>query len=184
MNDDSMNDDSMSSSELEVLSENADQFLNDLLLLEKIANQFGEDFSHLYAEICTLHEILTDKDLEHIEKKTIQLHSISGLVMLGRALETIQSIRNRYKREVNYTFSTEDRDSIHFLLNNIGRHYFLQVTLVSEFSYLSEKFIDGVKERLAFLLSSNFEDIKKRFKTVEYNKTKVKRSEMSIETIH
>jgi hypothetical protein len=157
------------------------QFLADLDMIYQIALQFGGDFAHLYAEICNLYGILDKKDLDDPVKALLQIHCTGIIETTAKALEEAKVLQEECALCYTSCFVEPDKYFYIFnLLKSLKTYYLSLVDLIYEKRYLNDEFIKAINERLAFIISEPFEDLRKRFKVVESSN----QTESTFETLH
>ena len=137
-----------------------------------IANEFGKDVSYIFSQLCQAYEIENEKDLEDPFKFTIQLTSTYLLNIIAHSLkqceillDIIGEARDENKEIINlpgtfYYF-------IPIVIQNIFASYCVLINYMFRAQYMSEEFITETRFRLNFMISPEFEDMRRKFKVVE-----------------
>lgn len=161
-----MTDKAITLPDITISIERLEQFKSDLEMLDKIANQFGGDVSHLFAEICLIYDIMSPEALENEAKRLIRGYCLSIMGNLNHAMEEVKHLRSNVTYE-EMIMQGHEYFQIYGMLRNLRSEYVSILGLINEKKYFTKEMLDSVMERLRFLYDIEFEELKGRFKVVE-----------------
>lgn len=155
---------------------NIESFKNYVQLISNISNSCGSDLSLLFAESFRLYKI-QDDSISHqsFKNKMITDFCTEALAHLSLAMkqsEKLLDIINRYdiNKEINLEIKGKDYYFIIMVLNNLFYYYTTIVNFITNKRYLNIEFIKSISERLTFIVSEEFEIMRRIFKVIEcYN---------------
>lgn len=155
---------------------NLESLINYTRVVRDISDSCGRDLALLFAELYKLYEIGIDNILPNPQNmfintmitdfctEAIALLSLA-LSQSEKLLEILNSDKDRNNLEIeitgnNYCF-------IVIILKNLFYYYSTIVNFITSKRYLNSDFISSISERLAFIVSNEFESIRRMFKVVE-----------------
>lgn len=153
--------------DIQVTEDKMEQFLLDLQMVKKITSQFGQDISHLFGEICLLYEITGPEDLTAPPKGLIRTLCVFALNSLAQGLNQTNDLIAAHENSTEATLTSTDYDKVYEVLKTILSSYVGIIQIVILKRYLSPEFLASIHERLQFLLCTEFEELRARFKVVE-----------------
>lgn len=146
---------------------NVEDYQLKLKRISEIAKQFGGDITHLAAELYVLFnsELIPNAHIQQIA--TLALGKIScALLQIPDIEDKIEnSIKN--KEELNVEITGNDYCFIVVMLNDLLLSYLSMVNFIYIKNYLNDEFLNAIRDRLNFLLSHSYEDLRQTFKTVQ-----------------
>lgn len=170
--------------------ESIEEWIQTFYVLKNICDQFGSDMTSIFAELTILHEIKELSDIKDEEKEAIRLTYliIRGLLThaMNQAQQNIDFLQTSLNNE-HIMKATEINGSgyyfIPIILNNLLSSYTTLICFMMKKVYLNSQFIDSIRERVMFLVSPEFEEIRMKFKVAECWDIKRKSEENKI-TLH
>lgn len=154
-----------------ITEEEVGNYLADLGMIKQICVQFGADIASLLTQTNDLNALLelADKPSEHDIEKIKQLTYLNELLSsykrtIDEADKAMSTLTDN-SSEVHILRSSE-LSNIRISLASLFGEYTSALSMIITKKILNEQFIDTIKERLAFILCSNFEQLRSRFKCV------------------
>ena len=150
-----------------------ESFLNYTKLINHISASCGSDLALLFAESYKLYEIDEDTIIHHdIKNKFIIDFCTEALAHLSLALNQSEKLLQKINsydlnEEVNLEISGNDYCFIVMILNNLFYYYTTIVNFILNKQYLNIEFIKSISERLSFIVSDEFESLRRMFKVIE-----------------
>jgi hypothetical protein len=173
-----------------VIEGEEDKWIEHFKYAHNVFNQFGSDITSLFAELCVLYEIQNEEDIKDENKNAIR---VSYLIIRG--LLSHAMIQAQYNIDILQT-SIDNEDVVRITEINGSAYYFIPIVLNNVFTYynmllsfmlvriyFNEEFILSIRERLLYLISTDFEDMRRNFKVAECWEVKRKSEENKI-TLH
>lgn len=152
--------------------EKLETFINYTKLAGDISDKFGSDFSLLYAELYNLYNI--DENDQNQPDQNLLIISCGKAVIASSTLSLEQcnkllEILNSHKDNFDNTLKIEGKDYCFIvnMLNIFLSHYSTVISLIIKKQYLNKEFIESIHERLSFIVSNEFESLRRLFKVVE-----------------
>lgn len=150
---------------------NYEEYSNYLMAITKICDGMGPDITILFAEICNLYNML---DEEANQKNS---HIIEGclhaLAYISLCLEQSNDTLKYIEKTIGKGDVILDGSKYCFIvlgLNSLLDTYAMLLKLLKNKNYFNIQFIDSIRERLMFIISPEFEQLRRAFKVVEsYN---------------
>ncbi len=135
--------------------------------VKKVADQFGADICHLFAELCLLYNIVDDSDIKNPVKLSIQQIGSHILGKIALAMLQAKKIEEKILASDDCEILGEEYCFIAIMLQDLFNTYSFMISFLSRKRYLNEQFIISIKERLTFLISGAFEELKEMFMVVQ-----------------
>jgi hypothetical protein len=162
--------------EIHINSDNLKIYLGIIEKIDKIATQFGMDFALLSKEISIIFNL--EKEEGNVTQADIVIQSVfhQALGTIACALEEINPLRKRIdkifgkkpmEKENSIYLHGEDYCFIAKMLNELWPSYINLLNLIYIKRYFKEEDLLPIRERLSFILSNEYEDIRKYFKCVQ-----------------
>lgn len=150
-----------------------ESFINYTKLINNISSSCGSDLALLFAELYKIYEIYEDHIDHHDPRHKLIIdfctealaHLSLSLKQSEKLLETINSYD--LNTELNIEISGNDYCFIITILNNLFYYYTTIVNFILNKRYLNNEFIKSISERLSFIVSDEFESLRRIFKVVE-----------------
>ena len=150
-----------------------ESFINYTKLINHIADSCGSDLALLFAESYKIYEIYENHIDQHDSKhKLIIEFCTEALAHLSLALNQSEKLLEKINSqdlngEVNLEISGNDYCFIVMMLNNLFYYYTTIVNFILNKRYLNSEFIKSISERLCFIVSDEFESLRRMFKVIE-----------------
>ena len=155
---------------------NLESFINYTKLVKNISESCGSDLSLLFAELYKLYEI--DINDPNFNDQTLSLNKMiidfctESIAHLSLALKQSEKLLERISSyedigDSKIEISGNDYCFIAMILNNLFYYYSTIINFIVKKRYLNTEFISSISERLAFIISNEFESIRRMFKVVE-----------------
>ncbi len=134
----------------------------------KLGNQFGEDISHLFAELCVVYDIKNMDDIKNMEQHSIRMISTVILGQLGHGIKQAQYLLDMITPDNGVSkIPGNEYYMIVVSLMNLSSSYHGLITFHGMRVIFNETYLQGINERLFFLFSTTFEKMRLMFKVVE-----------------
>lgn len=151
---------------ISIKKEQVDQFLDHVELIKDITEAFGRDLSLLFAEIYSI----ANPDKKEIPNTTLTEFCTHSLAILALALKQSQNlICKKSILQNDLEISGKEYCFITLFLNDIFYYYTTMINYIMNKRYLNENFLTGTRERICFIVSEEFEKLRKIFHVVECN---------------
>lgn len=150
-----------------------ESFINYTNITNRIANSCGSDLALLFAESYKLYEIYEGHIDQHDSRhKLIIDFCTEALAHLSLALNQSEKLLekiNSYDQNsgINLEISGNDYCFIVMMLNNLFYYYTTIINFILNKRYVNIDFIKSISERLSFIVSAEFESIRRMFKVIE-----------------
>lgn len=150
-----------------------ESFINYTKLINNIADSCGSDLALLFAESYKIYEIYEGHIDQHdIKHKVIIEFCTEALAHLSLALNQSEKLLEKINSqdlnaEVNLEISGNDYCFIVMMLNNLFYYYTTIVNFILNKRYLNGEFVKSISERLCFIVSDEFESLRRMFKVIE-----------------
>lgn len=147
-------------------------FLNITQLLKRMMDAFGRDLSFLFAELCNLYEIDKEKDSnDPTIKNFIITFYPQAIGYISLALNQSEKLLEKFSNEMHDEKIIEAQGKeycfIPIALTGLLQYYSQALHLLSLKKYFNNEFIGVASERFSFLVSEEFDALRKMFKCVE-----------------
>jgi len=153
--------------------------------IKHIAEQFGADCCHLFAELCYLYKIMDEEDLKHPLKLPIQQIGSHILGKISLAILQTNKIQEILLENEEYELSGEDYCFIIIMLQDLFNTYCYMVAFLQRKQYLNDALRESIRERLMFLISGSFEELREMFLVAQsYDIIEKRMEEGKMNTIH
>lgn len=154
---------------LVITKESLKDYIHVLKMFKVISNQFGEDITLIYANLCNVYGIQEIEDISDPQKEAIRIFFLMVRGQLAHSLiqceEIISTIED--KEDFEGEIAGQSYYMIPVALMCLTGAYITLVNCVAQKLYFDQSYIDGLRERLMCLYSPEFEYMRIMFKTVE-----------------
>jgi hypothetical protein len=157
--------------DLEYNEYNLESFTKYTKLINNISNNCGSDLALLFGEIYNIYKI--DNESITLDQQIIIDFCTESLAHLSLAMKQSDQLINNIEtsfdnfKKSNYEIEGKDYCFIVMMLNNLFYYYSTIVNLIIQKRYLNIEFIRSISERLSFIVSEEFETIRRIFKVIE-----------------
>jgi hypothetical protein len=156
--------------DIKIDNANLEEVTQDIDTIIEFCSKFGEDISHLLAQICDVYRI-EDVDLmegSNSYKKAIFLKVTTILTKLASAIDAGNNIKiSNLSEKETIEINIDNYLPIFYVLSDLKSDYLTIIDIIYEKRYFSQQFIDGIHERLQFIISVPFERLRSIFRVVE-----------------
>ena len=151
-------------------------FTNYINLIKDISDKCGGDLALLFAEVYNLYHIEDEiTNCNNVKNKMIVDFCTEALANISLALnqseKLIEKINDYEKiKDINIEFITiigKDYCFIVMMINNLFYYYTTIINFIINKRYLNNEFIQSISERLFFIVSEEYESIRRMFKVIE-----------------
>ena len=148
-------------------------FTNYINLIKNISDKCGADLALLFAEVYNLYNIEDEiPNYNNVKNKMIVDFCTEALANISLALnqseKLIEKINNYEKnKDTIIEINGKDYCFIVMMLNNLFYYYTTIINFIINKRYLNNEFIQSISERLCFIVSDEYESIKRMFKVIE-----------------
>jgi hypothetical protein len=142
-------------------------------LIKGISDKCGSDLALLFSEVYNLYNIEDEiPNYNNVKNKMIVDFCTESLAHISLALnqseKIIEKINNNEKnKDINIEISGKDYCFIVMMLNNLFYYYTTIINFIINKRYLNNEFISSISERLCFIVSEEFESMRRMFKVIE-----------------
>ncbi len=150
-------------------------FINYTYLVRDIIDKGGKDLSLVFAELFNLHGINIKNscsDEDYIFKNKILIEFCAQTQMqlslaLNQSEKLLETLKSYEDNNSNIEIYGKDYCFIVIILNNLLQYYSTTINFLSNKVYFNTEFFSDMSERLNYILSNEFESIRRMFKVVE-----------------
>lgn len=154
---------------------NTDFFISSVSYINNIANSCGNDMALLMGEVFILYGIdTTNENLVDVTQEQAMIILLAKTTFANLSLCSEQSnelleILGSYDFSNNATLEVTGKDYcfISLVLNELFYSYATILNFLIKKRYLNDEFIKSISERLDLIISSEFDALRRIFKTVE-----------------
>jgi hypothetical protein len=155
---------------------NLEYFTKYIKLINDMSTICGEDIAKLFAEIFKIYNISEDGINHSTQDEMIISFCTEALAHLSLAMNQSGKLINlieasfdplSIRQQSNYEIEGKDYCFIVIVLNNLFHYYSTIINIVMQKRYLNTEFVRSISERLALILSYEFETMRRMFKVLE-----------------